>query len=147
MHQQNEKTDEIKEEFYNVLEQNLNQIANLDIKIILVDFNAKVGKENIYKSTIGNESLCNETNNNGIKMIQFAVSKGLNVRSTTFSHKETRYSADGRTVNQTDQVLISNRFRSAMTDIRALRGPDTGSDHNLLKIKFKAKLQVKTENK
>ena len=39
--------DEIKEEFYNLLQQNINQIANSDIKIILGDFNAKIGKENI----------------------------------------------------------------------------------------------------
>ena len=31
----NEKTDQIKEEFYNLLQQNINQIANSDIKIIL----------------------------------------------------------------------------------------------------------------
>jgi len=77
-------------------------------------------------------------------MIQFVISKGLNVRSTTFAHKdihkETWYSADTRTVNQIDHILISNRFRSAITDIRALRGPDSGSDHNLLKINFQAKL-------
>jgi hypothetical protein len=52
----NKKTEEIKEEFYNLLEQNMNQIAGSDIKIILGDFNAKVGKESIYKPTIGNES-------------------------------------------------------------------------------------------
>jgi len=63
----NEKTEQVKEEFYNLLEQNINQIANSDIKIILGDFNAKVGKEDIYKPTIGSESLHNETNNNGIK--------------------------------------------------------------------------------
>jgi len=129
----NEKTEEIKEEFYKLLEQNISQIARSDIKITLGDFNAKVGKEIIYKSSIGNEGLHNETNNNGIKMIQFAISQGLNVRSTTFPHKdihkETLYSADGRTVNQIDHVLISNRFRSAITDIRALREPDIGSDH------------------
>jgi len=83
-------------------------------------------------------------------MIQFAISKGLNVRNT-FPHKdiyeETWYSADGRTANQIDHVLISNRFRNAITDTRALRGPDIGSDHNLLKINFKVKLRVKTGNK
>ena len=67
MLQQMKKTEEMKEDFYNLLEQSINQIANLDIKIILGDFNAKVGKENIYKPTTGNESLHNETNNNGIK--------------------------------------------------------------------------------
>jgi len=86
----------------------------------------------------------------GIKMIQFAISNGLNVRSTAFSHKdiqkETRHSADGRTANQIDNVLITNRFRSAMTDIRTLRGPDIGSDRNLLKIDFKVKLRVRTGN-
>jgi len=78
------------------------------------------------------------------------IRNGLNVRSTIPHkdiHKETWYSADGRTANQIDHVLISNRSRSAITDIRALRGPDTGSDHNLLKINFEVKLRVKTGNK
>jgi len=74
-------------------------------------------------------------------MIQFAISKVLNVISTKFPHKDiheqTWYSADGGAVNRIG--LISNRFRSAVTDIRALRGPDIGSDHNLLKINFKVK--------
>ena len=84
-------------------------------------------------------------------MIQSALSKCLNVRSTTFphkdTHKETWYSADSRTANQIDHVLISDRFRSTITDVRALRGPDIGLDHNLLKLKFKVKPRVKTENK
>jgi hypothetical protein len=83
----NEKPEETKEDFYNLLEQTISQIPSSDIQIILGDFNTKVGKENIYKPTIGNESLHNETNDNGMKMIQFAISKDLNVRSTTFPHK------------------------------------------------------------
>jgi len=43
-------------------------------------------------------------------MIHFALSQVLNVRITTFPpkdiHKETWYSADGRTANQMDHVLI-----------------------------------------
>jgi len=46
-----------------------------------------------------------------------------------------------------DHVLISDGFRSAITDIRAVRGPDSGSDHNLLKVHCKVKLRVKTGNK
>ena len=104
----NEKMEEVKREFYNLLEQNINQIAKSDIKIILRDFNAKVGKEDIYKPTSDNESVYNETNNNGIKMIQFSISKCFNVRSTTFPHKDIHkekwYPADGRTVDQTDHI-------------------------------------------
>jgi hypothetical protein len=84
-------------------------------------------------------------------MIQLAISKGFNVRSTTFPHKdihkETLYSADGRTANQIDHVLISNRFRSGITYTRAQRRPNIGSDNTLLKINFKVKLRVKTEKK
>ena len=142
----NEKREDIKEEFYNLLEQNINQIANSDIKIILGYFNAKEEKENIYKLNIGNGSLQNETNNNGIK--NYSIRS--NVRSTTFPHKdihkETWNEADGRTANQVDDVLISNRFRSAITFIRALRGPDIGSDHNSLKVNFKVKVKVQYKN-
>jgi hypothetical protein len=43
--------------------------------------------------------------------------------------------------------LISNRFRSAITDIRTLSGPDIGSDHNFLNMNFKMKLRVRNGNK
>jgi len=36
------KMEEVKEEFYNLLEQNINRMANSDIKIIFGDFNAEV---------------------------------------------------------------------------------------------------------
>ena len=52
-----------KQRIYNLLQQNINQIANSEMKIILGYFNTKDGKEDIYKPTIGNESLQNETNN------------------------------------------------------------------------------------
>jgi hypothetical protein len=58
-------------------------------------------------------------------MIKFTISKGFNVISTTFPHKDIHkekwYSAYGRTVNQIDHVSISSRFRSAITEVRALR--------------------------
>jgi hypothetical protein len=134
-----------KEAFYNLLQQNITQIARSDIKTVLGDF--KLLKKTY---TIGNESLHNKSNNNGIKMIQFAISNGLNVRSTfphKDIHKETWYSADGRTANQIDHALISNRFTSAKTDTRALRKPDIVSDNKLLKINFIVKLRVKTMSK
>jgi hypothetical protein len=76
------------------------------------------------------------------------ISEVLNVSSTTFPHKdihkEKLYPADGWTVNQIHHVLISNIFKSEITDIGALRGPDIGSFHNLQEMHFKVKLRVKT---
>jgi hypothetical protein len=67
-------------------------------------------------------------------MIQLAVSKGLNLKCTKFPHKDikkqTWYLAFGRTANQIDLTLFSNRFIIAITDIRLLKRKN-GSDHNL----------------
>jgi hypothetical protein len=39
---------------------------------ILLDFNAKVGKEKIFKPTIRNESLHKLSNDNGLEVVNFA---------------------------------------------------------------------------
>jgi hypothetical protein len=39
------------------------------MKILLGDFNAKVGKEGIFKSMIGNESLHEINNDNGVRVL------------------------------------------------------------------------------
>jgi hypothetical protein len=41
-----------------------NQFPTYNMKILSCDFNAKVGRENIFKPTIGNESLHEISNDN-----------------------------------------------------------------------------------
>jgi hypothetical protein len=45
------------------------------MKILLGDFNAKLGREDIFKPTIGNESLHQFSNDNGVRTVNFATSK------------------------------------------------------------------------
>jgi exonuclease III len=52
-----DKIDDIKDRFYEELEQVFDKLPKYHIKILLGDFNAKVGREDIFKPTIGNESL------------------------------------------------------------------------------------------
>jgi hypothetical protein len=47
------------------------------MKIILGDFNAKVGCENIFKPTIEKESLHHGSNDNGDRIVKFATLKNL----------------------------------------------------------------------
>ena len=54
------------------------------MKIILRNFNAKVGRENIFKPTLGSENLHQDSNDNGITVVNFASSKNLVVKSTMF---------------------------------------------------------------
>ena len=52
-----EKSDDSKDSFYKELEKVFDHFPKYHMKILLGDFNTKVGKENILKPTIGNESL------------------------------------------------------------------------------------------
>jgi hypothetical protein len=40
---------------------------------ILLDFNAKVRREGIFKPTIGKESLHQDNNDNGVRIVNFAT--------------------------------------------------------------------------
>jgi hypothetical protein len=46
-------------------------------KILLGDFKAKVGREHIFKLTVGNKSLHEISNDNGVRVVNFATSDNL----------------------------------------------------------------------
>lgn len=78
-----DKDYEIKNEFYEKLEYLVDQLSSDYMKKeVLGDFNAKIGKEDIFKSTIRLESLHVESNDNGVRIINFATDKNLIVKST-----------------------------------------------------------------
>jgi exonuclease III len=52
-----DKTDYVRDSFYEELERVFDKLPKYHMKILLGDFNAKVGSEDIFKLTIGNESL------------------------------------------------------------------------------------------
>jgi len=106
------------------------------MKILLGDFNVKLGGESIFKPTIRQESLQQESNDNGVRLVKFATSKNLVVKSTMFLHrnihKYTRTSPDGKTHNQIEHVLIDRRWHSSILDVRGFRGADSDTDNYLL---------------
>ena len=57
-----EKSDDSKDSFYEELEQVFDHFPEYDMKFLLGDFNAKVGRENIFKLTTGNENLHQDSN-------------------------------------------------------------------------------------
>jgi hypothetical protein len=80
-------SDDIKDSFYEELGHVFDQFPRYDMKILLGDFNAKVGREDIFKPTIRNESSHEISNDNGVRVVNFATSKNLVVRSTMFPHR------------------------------------------------------------
>jgi hypothetical protein len=52
---------------------------------LLGNFNAKVGRENIFKSATGNVSIHEESNDNGVRIINIATSKNVVVQEQDVS--------------------------------------------------------------
>jgi hypothetical protein len=82
------KGDDEKESFCEELGRVIDQFPRYGMKIILGEFNAKVGRENIFKPTIENESLHEISNDNGVRVVNFATCKNSVVKSTMFPHRK-----------------------------------------------------------
>ena len=68
-----EKSDDLKDRFYKELGQVFYHLPKYSMKILLVDFNAKVGRENIFKLKTGNDTLHQDSNNNGAIIVNLAT--------------------------------------------------------------------------
>jgi exonuclease III len=141
-----DKGDDVKDSFYEELGRVFDRFRRYDMKILLGDFNAKVSRENIFKPTIGNESLHEISNDNGVRIITFATFKNLVVKSTMFLHrkihKHTWTSPEGNTHNQIDHILIDRRRHSSILDVRSFRGADCDTDRCLVVAKVRERLAV-----
>ena len=101
----------------------------------------------IFQPTIGTESVHPESNDNGIRLVNFATSKNLIVKSTKFPHrnihKYTWTSPDGITHNQIDHVLVDKRRQSSIIDVRSLRGADCDTVIYLVVATTRERLSLK----
>jgi hypothetical protein len=61
----------MKESFYEELEGVFNKFPKYHIKILLEEFNAEVGREDIFKPTTGNENLHEISNDSGVRIVNF----------------------------------------------------------------------------
>ena len=130
------REDEVKDEFYDTLDDVFDRCPRQDIKIVLGDCNAMIGREEVLFPVIGRHSLHLVSNDNGLRLVSFATSKDMTVVSTRFPHRDihkgTWKSNDRQTVNQIDHVLIDCRHARIVQDVRVQRGADTDSDHLLV---------------
>jgi hypothetical protein len=81
-----DKTNDTKDSFYKELEHLFYKFPKYHKKVLFRDVNAKVGREYNFKPTIGNESVHGINDDNGVRVVSFATSKNLIVKSTVFPH-------------------------------------------------------------
>jgi hypothetical protein len=82
-----DKSDDVKDSFCEETALVFDKFPRYDMKILLGDFNAKVGREDIFKPTIRYDSSHEISNDNGVRVVNFATSKNLFVKSTMFPHR------------------------------------------------------------
>jgi hypothetical protein len=82
-------SDDIKDSFYEELGRVFDQFPRYDMKNLLGDFNAKVGREDIFKPTIGNESSYEIGNDNGVRVVNFATSASINTPGPPLMERHT----------------------------------------------------------
>jgi len=68
-----DKGDDSKDSLYYELEQVFGHFPKYHMKILLGDFNAKLGREYVFKLTVRNESIHQESNDNGVRKVNCAA--------------------------------------------------------------------------
>jgi hypothetical protein len=105
-----EKNDDSKDSFYGEFEEVFGHFPKYHVKILLEDFNEKLGRDDILRPTIGNGSPHQDNNHNGVRIVNLCTSKNPVIKSMIFPHrhiyKNTWSSSDGKTYNQTEYILI-----------------------------------------
>ena len=107
------------------------------------------------KPTSGDESLHHDSNDNGFRIVNFAISKILDIKSTVFPYSYQKHGVPiqrhsylyidlvgGKTHNQIDHILLYRRLHSSILNVRIFRRVDCDTDHNLVVAKFRGILTV-----
>jgi hypothetical protein len=139
------RIDDVKHRFYEELEHVFDKFPNYHMKVILGDFCAKVGREDILKPTIENQSLYEINIDNGVTVVNFATSKNHVFKSSMFPHRNihkfTWTSPDGKMHNQIDNNLVDRRWHSSIL-VLLFRAADCDTDHYLVVLKVRERLTV-----
>jgi hypothetical protein len=113
---------------------------------LLGDLNAKVGRGEVFKPTIGNESLHQNINDNDLRIVNFDILKNLALKSTMLPHRNIhkygRTCLDGKTNEQINHILIDRRWHSVTFDVRSFIVADCDTDKYLVAAKHSERLAV-----
>ena len=131
------------EQFYEDLQDLLELTSKKDVLFFIGDWNANVESQEIpgVAGKLG-PGVQNET---GQRLIGFCQENTLVIANTLFQQRKRRLytwtSPDGQYCSGIDYILCSQRWTSSIQSVKTRPGADYGSDHELLKAKFRLKLK------
>ena len=139
--------DEEVEDFYSQLQEVLDESPKKDIIVVQGDWNAKIGEDAVkdWEGICGPN--CNtNTNDRGLRLLEFASYNDLKLTNTFGTHKASRkwtWCSPSGDVHQIDYIMVKRRFQSSVNiaKTRSFPGADIGSDHNLVMMAFSLRLK------
>ena len=138
---------EVIEKFYGQLQEAIRSIDKEDMKFIIGDWNAKIGKENSgYEDVMGTNGI-GERNDRGERLLDFLKQNELYVTNTKFQGVEKRKwtwkSPEGSTRNMIDLILVEKKYKHMITQCRSFPSADIESDHQLVLCNIRMKMTLK----
>ena len=136
------------EEFYDQLQNVIGPTPKKDMLVVQGDWNAKVGTD-AYENWQGIcGPLCNDdTNERGLRLLEFATFHDLLLANTFDHHKAPRrwtwHNLNGQRHKKINCILVRKRFRSGVNIARTRSFPraDIGSGHDLVVMTFQLRLK------
>ena len=137
--------DDIKDTFYRSLDATIRSVPRNDKLILLGDFNARVGEQNLlWPGVLGNHGIGN-MNNNGERLLSLCSEHSLVITNTIFQlknkHKTTWMHPRSKHWHLIDYVIVRQRDRGEVLVTRAMRGAECSTDHNLIRSKMKISIR------
>uniref|UniRef100_A0A8D8SEP2 Craniofacial development protein 2 n=1 Tax=Cacopsylla melanoneura TaxID=428564 RepID=A0A8D8SEP2_9HEMI len=137
-------TDDFVDEIYKQIEEVIEENGKGQIKtIIMGDWNSVVGDQSM-EGIVGKYGY-GKRNERGEKLIEFCKQFDLWISNTWFKqHKRRLYTwknPGDRMRFQIDYILINQRFKNSINNVKTYPGADIFSDHNLLLAEVRTKLK------
>ncbi|KAI5720012.1 hypothetical protein M8J77_000651 [Diaphorina citri] len=137
----NKKNPNKVDQYWESLEHEVSKIPTSNVKILLGDFNAQIGRERKHSKTVGPYPAHKRTNRNGERLIELCKGNNLKLMSTHFK-KLPKQQKTWKSPNsnlgefQIDHVAISFNHQKEVMNVKVRKGANIETDHYLTSIKM-----------
>ena len=134
--------DEVKEKFYDDLENIISATPNTDKLILLGDFDARVcTAHQTWEGVIGSEGV-GKCNSNGLLLLRKCAEHDLLITNTVFTLPNRNKTSCLHPWYLIDYVIVRRTYRQDVRVTKNMCGADCWTDHKLVVSKFNLRIQA-----
>ena len=110
------------------------KVVASDNVLVGSDFNGHVGSDMGGFGEVNGGFGIGQINDGGIRLLDWAVGKRLHLMNTCFQKRKSRLVTftSGETKTMIDYILVNNKYRSSVKDVKVIPGEEIVSQHCLL---------------